>query len=115
MWEIIWNLGSDMVVSENKELNEFVTKFGVIRDADIDAFDKIANTVFGISVKWEENSDSDADVFPLKAIVNSVPWKLRINDFPEEPMYTLFIEDEAIITFDDRPDTWVVKGVNSRY
>jgi len=100
-----------MVVPENEELdlNEVITKFGVMKEGDPDTFDEIAKIVFDKSVAWEKNPNTDADNFPFKANVDSKSWKLRINDFPDEPMYTLFIENKAIITFDDRPDTWVIQ------
>jgi len=33
-------------------------------------------------------------------------WTIRLNDFPDEPAYTLMIDIEEIIHFDDWPDFW---------
>lgn len=96
-----------MFVPKDEELNRLIAKFGAIREGNPEIYDEIAGLVFNEHIEWEDNPDSYD--FPFKAIVKSKPWKLRINDFPDEPMYTLFIEDEAIITFDDRPDGWVIK------
>jgi len=96
-----------MAVPENKEVHEIITKFGAIREGNPELYDEIAKLVFAENINWENSSDPNG--FPFKATVKSKLWKLRINDFPDEPMYTLFIEDKAIITFDDRPDNWIIK------
>ncbi|MFD7700678.1 hypothetical protein [Streptomyces caelestis] len=33
---------------------------------------------------------------------------LRLNDFPEHPLYTLFVDARPIGDFDDVPDDWVL-------
>ena len=33
-------------------------------------------------------------------------WRIRLNDFPDQPCFTLLKEDEAVIHFDDWPAFW---------
>lgn len=59
--------------------------------------------VFQTPVQWEETEDVD---FPWKAALATHEWKLRINDFPEEPLFTLFIDGSEWGDFDDWPPAW---------
>jgi hypothetical protein len=36
-------------------------------------------------------------------------FKIRINDFPEEPLYTLIKDGKALCSFNDWPDYWKVE------
>jgi hypothetical protein len=56
-------------------------------------------------ILWQETEDPD---FPYDAVVDGDRWRLRINDFPEEPLFTLFINDEEWGHFDDLPPLWTV-------
>ena len=56
-----------------------------------------------VQVTWRETDDVD---FPYEALVNGELWKLRINDFPEEPLFTLFIGEKEIGHLDDWPPYW---------
>jgi len=38
-------------------------------------------------------------------------FQLRINDFPEEQLYTLIIDNEIILDFDDWPKNWERKEI----
>jgi hypothetical protein len=33
-------------------------------------------------------------------------WELQVNDFPNEPLYTLLVGNTAIGDFDDWPPLW---------
>ena len=87
-------------------LKELVNKFGIFREGDQDKYDEVAFILFNEQVEWKENTAEDINTFPFKGEVNNHVWKIRINDFPEEPMYTLFIDDKAILTFNDMPESW---------
>jgi len=50
---------------------------------------------------WKRNSDDKYIVFV--ASVADGTWKIRLNDFPDEPLYTLIINQNEIIHFDDWP------------
>lgn len=90
---------------ESEKIKELVKNFGISEDVSKTTYDKIAPTLFKQQVKWDKNTETSTD-FSFMAMVNSRAWKLRINNFPDEPMYTLFIDDKAILTFDDMPATW---------
>jgi hypothetical protein len=54
-------------------------------------------------VTWVDTGDP---FYPWTADVEGARWRLRINDFPEEALYTLFIGDTAIGDLDDWPAAW---------
>jgi len=59
--------------------------------------------LFRKKVDWEKTNDDD---FPFEAEVEDQQWKIRINDFPREPLYTLFIGKKSQFNFDDWPINW---------
>lgn len=40
------------------------------------------------------------------AEVDGARWELAVNDFPDEPAYTLFVDGRAVASFDDLPRAW---------
>jgi uncharacterized protein YjaG (DUF416 family) len=54
-------------------------------------------------VAWDDTGDVD---FPWSAQVDGARWRVRINDFPDEPMYSLEIEGEVVGDFHDWPEQW---------
>lgn len=40
------------------------------------------------------------------AQVDGEKWELRLNDFPAEPLYTLFISAEELMSFSQFPACW---------
>jgi hypothetical protein len=47
--------------------------------------------------------------------VEAETWVVRVNDFPEEHLYTLYVNDEELGDFDEWPRQWArVEGVLSR-
>jgi hypothetical protein len=46
-------------------------------------------------------------VFTRAAHIEGVWWVLRLNDFPEHPMFTLFIDGCRIGDIDDLPASWL--------
>ena len=44
--------------------------------------------------------------FPLKSSVNGETWTIRINEFPDEYLYTLIINGQEDQSFDDWPEPW---------
>ena len=56
-----------------------------------------------ISVEWSKCRENN---FVYKATVKSSIWMLRMNDFPDEPLFTLFIDGKEILHFNDWPPAW---------
>ena len=55
------------------------------------------------SVVWEGTGDP---MLPYFALVAGQPWMLGMNDFPAEPLYTLFIAGDEVESFSDWPSSW---------
>lgn len=56
-----------------------------------------------LPLTWYKTTDP---YHPYHTDVDGNRWLLRINDFPEEPLYTLLIEGSAHLSFDDWPAAW---------
>lgn len=54
-------------------------------------------------ITWAETDDPE---FPYSAVVNDRRWLLRINDFPDEPLFSLIIDGKHVADFDDWPEHW---------
>ena len=67
--------------------------------------------IFNEYLIWEEElltSDTFiSDQYPIKECY------LKMNDFPDEPMWTLFYKNESA-DFDDTPKKWVIKYKNEK-
>lgn len=55
------------------------------------------------NVKWS-NATGPAALWRAK--VGTQTWTVRVNDFPEELLYTLFVNDEDLGSFDEWPRRW---------
>jgi hypothetical protein len=44
--------------------------------------------------------------FPTAAYVDGRWWVLRLNSFPDHPLWTLFIDGEVRVDVDDAPPNW---------
>jgi hypothetical protein len=58
---------------------------------------------FARNIVWEKTDDVD---FPYVAPGEGGSMKIRLNDFPAEPMYTLLADGAVICDFDDWPENW---------
>lgn len=56
-----------------------------------------------LPVRWQGTDDGE---FPYVASVEGQQWRLRVNDFPAEALYTLLINGEEIADYDDWPAAW---------
>lgn len=54
-------------------------------------------------VVWSVTGQSE---HPYKASVGQSTWTIRVNDFPAEPMYTLFIDGVEAGDLEDWPEAW---------
>ncbi len=55
-------------------------------------------------VHWSSTGDA---LRPWRARIGRDTWTVRINDFPEHPLYTLLIDDRSAGDFDDWPPRWL--------
>src|SRR6185503_6529258 len=46
-------------------------------------------------------------VYPYKTVHDSQELTIRLNDFPDEHLYTLLADAEPVTSFDDWPDKWI--------
>jgi uncharacterized protein YjaG (DUF416 family) len=72
-------------------------KKGVIHAAG-ELGDKLAR-----EMSWRSTGDPS---YPWATEVDGIAWRVRVNDFPDEPMYSLMIGDESAGDFHDWPGTW---------
>jgi hypothetical protein len=54
-------------------------------------------------VKWNEGADP---TFPYKAKIKGDNLVIRLNDFPDDRLYTLLVNDKEVSSFDDWPKQW---------
>lgn len=62
------------------------------------------SSLLGTSIDWTANDD-DLD-FPWRASLNGRTLTLRMNDFPDETLYSLLIDGQVVGSFDDWPSAW---------
>src|SRR5262249_35846064 len=55
------------------------------------------------AVTWSAADDPE---HPWTAEVDGQRWRVRVNDFPDEIMYSLVIGDAVVGDFHDWPETW---------
>jgi len=56
-------------------------------------------------VAWQTAAKNDEHIVFI-AEVESSQWGIRMNDFPDEPLYTLIVGGEERLHFDDWPKFW---------
>lgn len=72
---------------------------------------------FNVSNNWDEHPEVQRQVewrtasgaeryIMFEASVDGHRWTARLNDFPDEPLWTLFIDGGEILHFDDWPTVW---------
>ena len=61
------------------------------------------NGCFSASVNWIPATDP-ASVW--EAAVGNDLWQVHVNDFPDEALYTLYVDGEEVGDFDDWPAAW---------
>ena len=54
-------------------------------------------------VAWKQGIDP---IYPYEAEFNREKLVIRLNDFPDESLYTLIVNDEEVASFDDWPEPW---------
>lgn len=54
-------------------------------------------------VTWGRGPDAE---WVFVAEVEGQRWQIRLGDFPAEAMYTLVVDGEEVMSFDDWPGAW---------
>jgi hypothetical protein len=54
-------------------------------------------------VVWEKSADP---AYPYTARFEGERFTVRLNDFPDEHLYTLIVDGEEVADFDDWPEQW---------
>lgn len=102
-------LGSNMGRMSPEEQNAYarlldlIAKYGAIPEMG-EKYTHLTNKYFEKEVQWNDNQ-GDRD-YPFVAHIDGLEYMLRVNDFPEEELYTLFVNNKAIFSFSDLPKTW---------
>ncbi len=60
---------------------------------------------FCIPIVWERYSGNNVDMI-FEFVGSGLDLKVRLNDFPEEPLYSLICNEREIIHFNDWPEFW---------
>jgi hypothetical protein len=55
-------------------------------------------------VRWQRTTDGE---WPYRASAEGHGLAIRVNDFPAEPLYSLFVDDEHVTDLEDWPPVWV--------
>jgi hypothetical protein len=55
------------------------------------------------ATRWTRTGNPE---WPWQTRVGDERWAVRLNDFPEEAMYTLFVDEEPAGDFNDWPERW---------
>ncbi len=58
-------------------------------------------------VRWQRTTDGE---WPYRAFAEGRELRIRVNDFPAEPLYSLFVDDEHATDLDDWPPVWLKPG-----
>jgi len=64
-------------------------------------------TFFEEGIAWTEGKDPS---YPYQAELAGARLLIRVNDFPDQKLYTLVVDDLAVAGFDDWPEQWSRPG-----
>jgi hypothetical protein len=64
---------------------------------------KIFNYYIERQILFKPNNNP---LFPYTTSFEGKELSLRINDFPKEPLYTLFVDGQLVGDLDDFPESW---------
>lgn len=54
-------------------------------------------------LSWEQTEDGE---FPYRTNIGGQELRIRVNDFPAEPLYSLLIDNDVVEDLDDWPPAW---------
>jgi hypothetical protein len=55
------------------------------------------------NIAWALGADP---IYPYVGDFEGDRWRIRLNDFPDSPLYTLLINDDEVLTLNDWPSNW---------
>jgi len=64
----------------------------------------ISEKLLAMPIVWKHTGDAE---FAYQALVEGRTFTIRINDFPDEPLYSLLVEDQELEDLEDWPPAWV--------
>lgn len=65
--------------------------------------ESVEHRELGLRVDWRQTGNN---YFPWAAKVGGEWWVLRLNDFPDHPLYTFFVAGQRRFDVDDLPGRW---------
>jgi hypothetical protein len=65
---------------------------------------QIVAGILALPIAWEPTGDGE---IPYRAEVDGRAHRIRVNDFPAEPLYTLLVDGEVLADLEDWPVAWV--------
>jgi hypothetical protein len=83
-------------VGKRKKMNQPLTTERVRPGMSLD-------DCLNMDVQWSKTDDPTT---LWRARVGAGTWKVRVNDFPEERLYTLYVNNDELGSFDDWPRQW---------
>ena len=82
----------------DKQAEELITRIG----EDIE--ERLEKTkYFDLTIHWKKSGGAE---YPYEILMNEGYFQIRVNDFPEELLYSLLIDGEVIVDFNNWPDKW---------
>ena len=63
----------------------------------------VKHAEFDVRPEWRRTSDP---CFPVAAKVDEEWWVLRVNNFPDHPLWTLLVDGQRRFDVDDAPEGW---------
>jgi hypothetical protein len=61
------------------------------------------NNYFYLKIKWDKSGNPE---YPFHTHFNEHKLQIKLNDFPEEQLYSLIVDGETKCNFDDWPANW---------
>ncbi len=62
-------------------------------------------------IAWRTANPESAAHIGYSAVVDGKTWDVRLNDFPDEPMFTLIVSGLTVIHFNEWPDQWRTRPI----
>ena len=98
--------GTVPLVYRKYKLRKLLENFGIMSALYPKKYQKIWDKIIKLKIKWKKESAND-----YFSRVNDSIWRIKMNDRSKgEPIYTLWVDKEAILSFETLPTTWQVNN-----